>query len=148
MLSLFGHLEAVVNETCDKIKRPALKDKSLCQRMNVLANEVRSIAHVSPIVFQAEKNLRDMIAHPGIEKSFDVSGGNSEDYGATYERLDFQALERVEALISPWIDAICAAFVVTRLEDTKGAMKEFTDELSKLTGSPARVAMPEGGPSS
>jgi len=145
LLSLFGHLEAVVNEICDIIQKPALKDRSLCKRIDILIQDARRIAHVPPIVLAPGKPLRDMIAHPGIEKTFDQV---PEDYGATYERLDFQALEQFEAQISPWIDGICSAFRVNRLEDAEGALKEFTEHLGKLTGGQWSKAMPAGGPTS
>ena len=111
-------------------------------------NEAKKVVNVPPIVFRLEKNLRDMVAHPGVEKSFDVPGTSDrvrEDYGATYERLDFQALERFEAQISPWIDSICGAFGVTRLEDTEAASNEFTEELAKFGFVNRRTSMPDGG---
>jgi hypothetical protein len=147
LLCLFAHTEAVVNEICDKLK-PAPK-KTLGDRIGIIVNEAKKVVNVPPIVFRLEKNLRDMIAHPGVEKSFDVPGTSDrvrEDYGATYERLDFQALQRFEAQISPWIDAICGAFGVTRLEDTEAALNEFTEELAKFGFVNRKTSMPDGGP--
>jgi len=95
-------------------------------------DEAKKVAHVPSIVFRLEKNLRDMIAHPGVEKYFDIPGTSEkvlDNYGATYERLDFRTLERFEARISPWVDAICGAFGVTRLEATEAALNEFIEGL-------------------
>jgi|ERR1043166_9137793 hypothetical protein len=142
LLSMFGHTEAVVNEICDKIK-PALKRSTLCDRISFVVEEARKVGNVPQIVFALEKNLRDMIAHPGVEKSF---GGAKEDYAATYERLDYEALERFEAQLSPWLDAICSALGVVRLEDTEGALKDFSDYMSDLAGSSVQRKMPAGGP--
>lgn len=148
LLCLFAHIEAVVNEICDKFK-PSLKQKPLFDRISIIVNKAKKDAHVPPIVLRLEKNLRDMIAHPGIEKSFDVPGTSDkvrDDYGATYERLDFQALERFEAEISPWVDAICGAFGVTRLEDTEAELNEFTEELAGSGFTDKKMPMPDGGP--
>ena len=148
LLCLFAHTEAVVNEICDKLK-PALKNKTLGDRISIIVNEAKKVVNVPPIVFSLEKNLRGMIAHPGVEKSFDVprtSDRVREDYGATYERLDFQALDRFEAQISPWIDAICGAFGVTRLEDTEAALNEFTERLAEFGFGNSKTSMPDGGP--
>jgi hypothetical protein len=149
LLCMFAHTEAVVNEICDKFQ-PALKNQTLCNRISSIVKEAKKINDVPPLVFGLEKNLRDMIAHPGVEKSFDAPGTTDkvrEDYGATYERLDYQALERFEAQISPWLDAVCAAFHVTRLEDTETALNQFTEELVRLAGGELNTnQMPEGGP--
>ena len=61
------------------------------------------------------------------------------DQGAVYERLDLEALDRIESQISPWIDAVCSAFRVSRFEDTQNALAEFVQELSSygLTPTPA-----------
>lgn len=148
LLCLFAHTEAVVNEICDKLK-PALKNKALGDRISLIVSEAKKVANVPPIVFRIEKNLRDMIAHPGVEKNLDVPGPTDrvrEDYSATYERLDYQALEQFEAQISPWLDAICGAFGVTRLEDTEAALNEFTEELPKFGFVNRKISMPDGGP--
>jgi hypothetical protein len=114
--------------------RCRVKNQTLGDRISIIVNEAKKIVNVPPIVFRLEKNLRDMIAHPGVEKGFDVPGTSDrvrEDYSATYERLDFQALERFEAQISPWIDVIYGAFGITRLEDTEAALNEFTEILGR-----------------
>ena len=152
LLCLFAHMEAVVNEICDNGGIPTIKSQTLCDRVSHVANEARKkkTVEVPSLAFRLEKNVRDMVAHPGIKKTFECAGtpgGVREDDGATYERLDFQALERFEAQVSPWLDAVCAAFAVTRLEDTDAALMEFTKELAKLAGGEWKAnVMPEGGP--
>lgn len=145
LLCLFAHMEAVVNEVYATSKVPPIKSWGFCIRANDITKEAKKIVKVPPIAFNEEKNLRDMIAHPGVLKKFDVSEsseGVEKDDSATYERLDYQSLERFESQVSPWVDAICAAFGITRLED----MEEVLEELTSLAGGEQRQKMPEGGP--
>jgi hypothetical protein len=153
LFCLFAHFEAVVDEIVrrdeisDKPCIPKIKSQSLRYRVAgiVAAAAAAKITKIPALDFDLEKNLRDICAHPGVEKTFKTPGKPDvrEDYSATYERLDFQALERFEAQVSPFLDALCGAFGVTRLEDTEG----FSEDVAKLAGGQwNRNVMPEGGP--
>jgi hypothetical protein len=145
LLSLFGHMQAVLNEVCDRVGKPTLnKHDQLCHKIKKIVNEAKKIVEVPPLDFHSEKILRDMLAHPGIEILNEGDGVIGEEVdGITYERLDFQTLERFEAQLSPWIDSICAAFAVTRLED----MEAGYNLVAGLAGGPCKQgAMPGGGP--
>ncbi len=134
LICLFSHAEGVVNEIYQKHKIPAVfNGNRFCDRTRNIAAEASKRGKVPSVNFRLEKHLRDLIAHPGIEIAFQSPEGQKEtlDYGATYQRLDLKALESLEAQMSPWIDAVCSAFGVSRVEDTDKAISDFVQELRK-----------------
>ncbi len=126
---LFSHVEGVVNDVYEQHLIPK-KGQSLCERAQAVALAARApIPH-----FRLEKQLRDLVVHPGITKPFSDprsrKGRLHQD--DVFERLSIDTLRRLEQRISPWLDAVCRALKVDRFTDTKHEIEKWMPILSAL----------------
>lgn len=134
LVFLFSHLEAVVNEILEKKNIPRLsRGTRLCDKTRDIAFEAKRSAKLPYVNFRLGKHLRDIIAHPGIEKCFRDTGDQDTrlDESDTYERLDIEVLQALEGQIIPWLDAVCSLFGVKRTEDPQRELERLTRELEK-----------------
>ena len=129
---LFAHLEGVTKAIEDRCTIPVVYDKGrLCDRTLNIGLEARKYGQLPRINFRFGKHLRDLIAHPGIEKFFE---GDTLDQGSVFEKLDVSTLRALQAQISPWLDAVCRNLGVERLTDTKAQAEEDAMLLAEIYG--------------
>ena len=116
LVSLFSHVEGVVHEIygAHKIAR-TYPGESLSARIGNIACQAAQKVTVPRPNFRLGKYLRDIVAHPGIEKTFCEAGSQTVLTECTlYEFLDLATVEQLEGAITPWLAAVCTAFVVQR----------------------------------
>jgi hypothetical protein len=115
-VSLFGHVEGVVNEVFESHSIPRVeKGDSLSARAGNIALEAAKHGPVPPLDFKLGKYLRDVVAHPGITKA--VRGRERDaviNECTVYEFLDLATVESLESKLTDWLDAVCSAFDVHR----------------------------------
>jgi hypothetical protein len=135
LLFLFSHLEGVVNYACDQLPAPSKirKKSTLDERRRFVHTEAERRGHVPELNFRLGKYLRDILAHPGIEKTFE----NEEklDEVSVYEKLTPESLEEIGDLVDRWLNAVCTALVIERFTDMKKMVEEFGSELGEVTES-------------
>jgi hypothetical protein len=134
---LFSHLEAVVQDIENNRVIPIVHPgQRLCDRTRNITREAKQLKRKIPYLnFRLEKHLRDLIAHPGIQIDFSDAPNGKLDFIAVFNKLNLSTLEKIETQISPWLDAVCAAFKVPRLTDTKQLVEEHSSKL----GSPSEI---------
>jgi len=129
LLCLFAHLEGVIGNiiranksNIENIERA----NTLCDKTTALTKEVGKEASVPELNFRLGKYLRDIIVHPGIEKTF---GGETIDDTAVFSKLNIESLTQLSTRISAWLDCMCRHFGTERFTDTESMVREFADVL-------------------
>ena len=130
---LFSHVEGVVNDIFEQKSIPGNR-QSLCEKALAIASVARRYAAIPFVNFRLEKQMRDLVAHPGITKAFsDPSSKKTRlDQNEVFERLSIDTLRGLEQRISPWLDAVCSALKVDRYTDTKREIEKCMPVLSAL----------------
>ena len=130
---LFSHVEGVVNDVYAQRSMPG-KHHSLCEKAQAVALAAARRASIPFAEFRLEKQLRDLVAHPGITKAFSdpASKKTRLDQGDVFDRLSTDTLRNLERRISPWLDAICGALGVDRFTDTKREIDRWMPILSGI----------------
>lgn len=130
---LFAHLEGVVNAVTDKCEISGLqKFDSLCNRTRKIGNEAKKLGSLPYLNFKLEKVLRDLIAHPGIEKAF---GDETLDQEMVFERLDLETIRQLGNIVGNWLDAVCKNLGVDRFTDTKAEVESVRNLFGGAFGS-------------
>ncbi len=81
----------------------------------------KSDSGIGTLNFRLGKYLRDIVAHGGLTKEYEGDHGNKETLteDSVFEKLSVPTLERLEAMITPWLDRVCKALEVERFTDTE-----------------------------
>jgi hypothetical protein len=135
LICLFGHIEGVVNEIHKQKKLP--KTRKLSDRINNVEQEAKKCSHVPFINFNLEKTLRDLIAHPGICKTFSQKQTEETilDQNSVFEHLSIANLRKFERQINIWLDQVCVNLKVLRFTDTNKHCEDAIDFLKGLGAS-------------
>jgi len=133
LMCLFSHFEGVVNEiTANKSIVVIGNSKSLSARAQAIGLEAGRRTRVPFVNFRLGKYLRDLVAHPGIEKAFRERGTTRTLNGCSvYEDLTMKTIQDLEGTVAPWIEAVCSAFGVERFPGQQ-SVDEFADALKEL----------------
>ncbi|MDX6443123.1 MAG: hypothetical protein QOH71_197 [Blastocatellia bacterium] len=132
---LFSHLEAIVKDIGDHRQIPNLTKRQrlrLCDKTENITREAEKHGKIPVLNFRLGKHLRDLIAHPGIEIDFPNAPSGKLDSTSVFEDLDLSTLDALEAQISSWIDAICAALGISRFTDTKQLVIELGESMGSV----------------
>ena len=95
LMCFFAHVEGVVKHIEEGLNLPPeITNRPLYRRMQNITQKAKRKGHRVPsIEFRIEKFLRDIVAHPGIEKGFrDPEEDTILTQGDVYERLDIETL--------------------------------------------------------
>jgi hypothetical protein len=134
LLSLFSHVEGVLNNICEQIKvSEKIKNGPLHSRICFIGNEAKKHNNIPDINFRLGKYMRDIIAHPGIDKAFE--GGERVDEVSVYEKLTPESLTEIAATLDNWLSAVCHALKIERFTDTEKIVKDLGAELGTVTNS-------------
>ncbi|MFH1943658.1 MAG: hypothetical protein ABIL68_16275 [bacterium] len=132
LLCLFSHLEGTVRqillEHANEIGG-ADRARTLYDRTKVITREAKKRDSVADLNFRLGKYLRDIVAHPGIEKKF---GGGTVDEIVVFERLTIQTVSELGLRIDVWLDRVCSIFKVTRFTDMKAMVEQLTEGLGTI----------------
>ncbi len=102
ILSLFSHLEGVLNNICKYIGVwDKIKNRPISYRINYIDGEAKKHATIPNINFRLGKCMRDVLTHPGIEKAFEI--GRSVDEISVYEELTIESLDEIGAMLDKWL---------------------------------------------
>ena len=124
---MFSHVEGVVNDIYSQRTIPEHYSGSrLCDRTRNIAFEAKKYGRIPFVNFRFEKHLRDLVAHPGISIAFSDRDSEPEtlDQKSVFEKLNIDTLRNLESLISPWLDAVCAALKVERFTNFEKECEE------------------------
>jgi hypothetical protein len=132
LLCLFAHLEGTVGqillEHTNEIEG-ADRARTLYDKTKVITREAKKRVSVPDLNFRLGKYLRDIVAHPGIEKTF---GGGTLDETVVFEKLTFQTVSELGLRIDAWLDCVCSIFNVTRFTDTKSMVEQLAETLGTI----------------
>jgi hypothetical protein len=129
-----SHVEGVLNNICERIKvSEKIKNGPLHSRICFIDNEAKKHNNIPDINFRLGKYMRDIIAHPGIDKAFE--GGERVDEVSVYEKLTPESLTEIAATLDNWLSAVCHVLKVERFTDTERIVKELGAELGTVTNS-------------
>ena len=135
ILCLFAHFEGIVGqillEYADKIEG-ADKAWTLNKKTELITREAKnrvSVPDLPDLNFRLGKYLRDIVAHPGIEKTF---GGETVDETVVFEKLIIQTVNELGLKIDAWLDRVCYIFKVTRFTDTKAMIEQVAEGLGSI----------------
>jgi hypothetical protein len=129
LLILFSHFEGVINQIYLEKGYFANREDSLSDKANYIHK--RATPNLAKINIKLWKALRDIIAHPGINKSV---SGNKLTENSIYEELSISSVEKTSELISKWLDSVCTALAVERFTDTAAAVSAFSSKLGESNG--------------
>ena len=138
--SLFSHLDGVVSETFDLMRKensfkPYLpKNPDFCS-LKAKARAIQDYLHQThelslPTLNLELKLLRDIVNHPSVTKR--GSQGSVDTIlldGADVYGIAVDDLEAAARNIDQWLNAICAAVPYERFRDTKQLVDDFVQAL-------------------
>lgn len=147
MRALFSHLEGVTYNICVQQALGKIKRSSLGCRINYIQAEAEKHTKDLPILdFELGKKLRDILAHPGITKSFEnknpgkvsvCAESTTESLqkkrlsqGSVYEELTIESLQDIGTMIDKWLSSVTNALNIDRFKDTR----KMVDELAAKIG--------------
>jgi hypothetical protein len=137
LIFLFAHLEGVA-ERIQKVKKdeiPGVQGKRrLCDLTRCIAREARRRGCLPYLSFKRWKFLRDIVAHPGIDKADYDSPKRSVDETTVFEELTCDSLAELDSMITSWLDAVCNAFGMERLVDTKKIVEGLANKIGTPSG--------------
>jgi hypothetical protein len=129
LLCLFAHLEGTVGqillERANEIPGAGTA-RTLCDKTIVISEAAKNRSSVPDLNFRLGKYLRDVIVHPGIQKTF---GGEVVDETAVFDKLTIQTVDELGQRIDAWLNGVCSGFKVTRFTDTKAMVEEIAQVL-------------------
>lgn len=134
LLFFFAHMEGVLYHICAE-KHISNKTDSIYKMTNRVEKEAQKIDSSIPTLnFRLEKHLRDLVSHTLLTKEYEDEHGHMQTLtqDSVFEELCIPALERLEAIISPWLDRVCQALGVERFTDTEGRCKNVVELLGKI----------------
>ncbi|MFA6287460.1 MAG: hypothetical protein WC661_08750 [Opitutaceae bacterium] len=129
LLILFSHFEGVINQIYLEKNYTVTRRDSLAEKAEYIHK--RASPKLARLNIKLWKGLRDIIAHPGIEKTI---SGDALTERSTYERLSADSVRATSALISQWLDAVCLALAVERFTDTKAMIESLSEGLGQSEG--------------
>ena len=131
LLALFSHFEGVLNNICAQIHAPnKIKNGSLRGRIDYVKNEATKYSNLPDLNFRLGKNLRDILAHPGIEKTFELE--EKMDEISIYEKLTVESLKEIGNMIDKWLSIVTSALKMERFTDTRKMVKDFGQGLDTI----------------
>lgn len=128
MLALFAHVDGVLDHICTA---KGISPKGpLCEKRNRVEMEARKIdKEIESLNVRFEKELRNIIAHGGLVKEYEDEHGHrirlSE--ASVYEQLSVRSLERIVAILNPWLDRVCQVLAVERFVDTETLCRKWSE---------------------
>ena len=131
LVSLFSHLDGVLNEIYDAHEIPIIDEgNSIFVRIKNIEYEAKERGEIIPrFRCRLGKYLRDIVAHPGIEKIYRERDKNTTLTDITlYEFLDLTTLKQIEFDITKWLDTICSVFKVSRFP-AENELNQLVDEM-------------------
>ena len=124
LLFLFAHLEGVVSQIENEKNIPEEYGIGrLCDKTRNINREAKKKGHVPYLNFRLGKHIRDILVHPGIEKTFEDD--EKLDETSVYKELSVQSLADLGNSINAWLDAVCGILGVQRFTDTKAILEDF-----------------------
>jgi hypothetical protein len=131
LLALFSHFEGVLNNICAQTHASKkIKNGSLSSRISYVKEEAGTCTDLPNLNFRLGKYLRDILAHPGIEKAFEAK--EKMDEISVYEKLTVESLKEIGNMIDRWLSIVTNVLHIERFTDTRKMVEEFGEGLGTI----------------
>ncbi len=143
IMNMFSHLDGVVSSIHEKLVGTRTNVEGHCslgkKMLDIKDHIYQEKKQKLPYINMKMKPLRDIIAHPSVEKVLNVSGSSVKFSEEDVFSCTTKQLDDCGKMVDAWLNKVCAIVNETRINNTSEAVREISELLGSGSVEPKEM---------